>query len=352
MRIVRAALIATILSLPLIGTQLLAISAQDLPSAAAASSKQVVDMAGRKVSLPKQINRIVTVGAVPVLNSFIFAMGEGDKIANGLPTSFSSSRYKYQARFAPALAAKPKLQAGNSAPDLEELLKLNPDVIFTMDLVTADSLSRRGMPTVFLSWRQPKDVMELMRLVGEVLNKPAMADKYVKYFEATLQSVSSIVARIPREQRPRVLYCSLRRLTQDHLIAEWWIEAAGGISVTNAGHRQMEAFSFSPEHMLLWNPDVLIVASPDDLEQLKQDERFSRLKAVQTHRVYVAPIGAHLWANRTSELPLMLLWSAQKFYPIQCKNLDMVREMLIFYKRFFGYTMAEAEAKEILSGTF
>ena len=52
-------------------------------------------------------------------------------------------------------------------------------------------------------------------------------------------------------------------LTQPRLIAEWWIPAAGGISVTNDG-RTAESKTFSLEQLIAWDPDILIVTEPKE----------------------------------------------------------------------------------------
>ncbi len=328
-------------------------AAKDQQSVRIAEGKRLVtDMVGRTVAVPKQVKRIVTLGPVPVLNSFIFALGEADKIVNGLPSFARSPHYKYQTLFAPALAHQPEIQGSIGGPfDIEALVKARPDVIFTMDRLTADKLEKRGFAVVVLSWREPDDVKQLMRLVGEVLDRQQAANEYVKYFDDTVTRVRQVVSRIPKEQRPKVLYCNIRGLTQPHLIAEWWIETAGGISVTNNG-RKMENFTFSLEQMLAWNPDVMIVSSQEDVKEVYQDRRFLTIKAVKSHRVFVAPVAAHLWANRTVEQPLTVLWAAKIFYAEQFKNLNLLKEMEYFYGRFFHYRMSDLEAQEILDRKF
>jgi iron complex transport system substrate-binding protein len=306
-------------------------------------------MAGRKVTVPARIDRIATLGPVPVISGFLFAFGEGGKIVNGLPEFARSPRYRFQAVFAPSIANKPIMQGAGREPRIEEFLKAAPDVAFTMDQETAKILQRNGIPAVFLAWRQPEDVRQVMRLMGEVLDKPAIANDYIRYFDDTTRRVREALEKVPRAERPRVLYCNLKRLTQDQLIGEWWIETAGGISVTNNG-RAVESYAFSMEQLFAWNPDILILANTDDLKQLHADSRFAGLKAMASRRVYVAPIGAHLWSNRTVEQPLTLLWAAQIFAPDRFKGLDIVKEMQSFYSRFFHYRMTEAEARAILSG--
>ena len=86
---------------------------------------------------------------------------------------------------------------------------------------------------------------------------------------------------------------------------------------------------------------ILLVSGPEDLKEVYEDRRFLAIKAVKSRRVYVAPCAAHLWANRTVEQPLTVLWAAKIFYPELFKNLDLVKEMEYFYGRFFHYRMSD-----------
>ena len=82
-----------------------------------------------------------------------------------------------------------------------------------------------------------------------------------------------------------------------------------GVSVTQDG-RTAESRTFALEQVLLWNPDILIVTAPEDVKRVYTDPTLRQLKAAQHQRVYVAPVGAHTWANRTAEQPLTVLWAA------------------------------------------
>jgi iron complex transport system substrate-binding protein len=311
-------------------------------------SRAVTDMTGRTVVVPRQIHSIATLGAVPVINGFLFAFGAGDKIVNGLPDFARTPRFKYQTVFAPSLAARPRMQAGGRQPDLERLNAAAPDVAFTMDRESAEILARgSAIPTVVLTWRQPDDVKQLMSLMGEIFDRPAAASQYISYFDETVHRVTRIVATIPDDRRPHVLYCTLRRLTQEQLISEWWIATAGGRSVTDST-RVTESYTFTLEQLFAWDPDILMLSSADDLKELHEDPRYSHLRAVQHHQVFVAPTGAHQWANRTIEQPLTLLWAAKHFFPNEFQDVDMVGEMKGFYDRIFHFTMTDGQAQEIL----
>jgi iron complex transport system substrate-binding protein len=316
---------------------------------ARAADRVVTDMARRRVSLPARIDRVVTLGSLPVLNSFVFTMGEGRTLVNGL-ADFARPHWKYQTLFAPNLAGAPTMQLPNREPNVEAILLARPDVVLTMHRESVAPLEARGVNVIFLAWRAPEDVKACMTLLGEVFGKPEVAARYRGYFDATLQRVAEALRPLAAAERPRVLYLQPATLTQPRLIAEWWIAAAGGISVTADG-RIAESRTFSMEQVLLWDPDILIVTEPKDVLLVSNDRRFRQIKAVRESRVHVVPVGAHTWSNRTAEQPLTVLWAAKTFHPARFPTLDLAAETAWFYRAFFDQALSEADMREILSGT-
>lgn len=314
----------------------------------AVPSRVLTDMAGDQIALPIRVERIATVGPVPVLNSLVFAVGEGPRIINGLGRFAKMRRWNYQTVFAPHLSGQPSLQNVDYTPNLESLLQLAPDAVLTMDRASAQTLRHAGLAAFYLAWRQPEDVKEAVRLIGRILDKPQAAERYATRFDAIL---TGVVTRLRQgaPARPRVLYFSPTTLTQPHLVAEWWIRVAGGDSVTDNG-RSIESHSFSMEQLLAWDPDILIVSSYEDAEAVRREPRFAALKAVRAGRVLVAPCGAHTWGNRTSEQPLTVLWAAKNFHPKLFANVDLVAETRRFYQDIFGVTLSTAQVGEILAG--
>jgi len=66
---------------------------------AATSPRSVIDMAGRTVPLPDSVERVVAVGSVPVIHSFILTMGKAETIVNGLPLFAQGKRYHFHRLF-------------------------------------------------------------------------------------------------------------------------------------------------------------------------------------------------------------------------------------------------------------
>lgn len=309
----------------------------------------ITDMESRKVEIPKEIKSVATVGSVPVINSFVMCLGEGDKIINGLPDFVKMPKWKYQIVFAPNLKDKEVLQDQNKGPDVEKLLAAKPDVVLTMDKSTADTLDSKGIKTVVLNWKDVDDVEPLMTLLGEIFGKEDKAKEYAKYFNDTVKKAEDLTRNISEDKKITAMYTSVSDLSQPHLIAEWWIKAAGGVSVTDDG-RIEETLTYSIEQLLDWNPDVIIVSNKKDIEELKNDDRLSTLKAVKNDKVYVTPTGAHVWANRTIEQPLTVLWTLNKLYPEKYSQEELVKDVGGFYKTFFNTELTEDQIQEIISG--
>lgn len=312
-------------------------------------SHTIVDMAGREVVLPVDIERIAAVGPVPVINTFIFTLGEGDKIVNGLPGFAQSERWKYQTIFAPHLADLPSIQQSRTDPTIEELIKLEPDVVFTMDEQLAEAVANANLNAVCLAWNEPEDVKETMTLVGKVLNQEEKAKEYNKYFDTTLEKVSKKVSTIPEEQKTRVLYANIESMSAPHEISDWWIEKAGGTSVVKP-ERTDPKMAISMELLLKWDPQIMVVSTPQDVKLVGDDARYNKISAVANKQVYPTPMGAHVWAHRTAEQPLMLMWAAKTFHPEVFKDLDLEQEIIDYYETFYGKTLNKAEVKEILAG--
>lgn len=314
-------------------------------------TKSVVDMAGRTVVLPRNVNRIATVGSVPVLNGYLFALGAGEKIVNSLPPRFTQSdRWWLQTAIAPYLVDRPVLQGqANSEVGLETLVRLSPDVVVTMNLLGIKAIETARIPVVYLEWADTSDIRKNMEILGCVVDRMPRSEDYLRYFDATMDRIRRILAGVAKNSRPKALYFNPKTMTAPLLIANWWIEEAGGVSVTAAMARGGNA-RYSHEQVLAWNPDIFIVNTPEQVAEVYQDKRFSKINAVRNGKVYATPIGAHSWGQRTIEQPLTVLWAAKLFHPELFAQVDMENEVRTFYRRFFEYELSGENIRSILTG--
>lgn len=315
--------------------------------AAPAAERTITDMAGRTVTIPAQIEKIGTFGSVGVLNAFVELMGEGSKICNDMPESFTKNdNWKLQYEFAPQIKGAPIFEA-NKEISMETVLATKPDVCFTMTKETAELLEKNGISAVYLAWSEIDDVKKAVTLMGEVLNKQETAEDYIKYFDEKLARAQELTKGIA--DKKTVLYGSVTTLTQPHKIAEWWIAQAGGVSVTDDGRKE-DTLTYTLEDLLKWNPQAMILTDKAQIAEIEGDSRFANVTAVKDKALYVTPTVAHVWGNRTVEQPLTIFWAMNKLYPDIMSRDELTKEIKYFYSHFFLYEMSDAQIAEIIDG--
>jgi iron complex transport system substrate-binding protein len=315
----------------------------------------VVDMVGRNVAIPDEPRRVVTIGAAPILNTFVFALGMGETIANGLPATARANQKdccRFQGVFAPQLNECVSVEAGDGGVDMETLLLLRPDLIVTGMKRYLDVLKPVGIPVIYVEIGAKEDRNgEIMALLGKVYHREREADAYIRYSNSVARRVRARISDIPEKKRTRVLYCNFKSLTQSSPTADWLIVAAGGISLAKGGLLRQGVRVLSPEHVLAWDPDIWIVSTPGDIAMVYRDSRFQSIRAVRDGRVFSVPVGSLRWSHPTAEKPLGILWAARLFYPERFKDLNIEKETRDFYGTFFGYRLTEGQIREILTGT-
>ena len=64
-----------------------------------------------------------------------------------------------------------------------------------MNSQSVDTLESNGIPVVFLSWKDPEDIKEAVKVLGEVFDNQKRAEEYVEYFDSTISKVRDTVSK-------------------------------------------------------------------------------------------------------------------------------------------------------------
>lgn len=311
------------------------------------STITVTDMAGREVTIPNEVKSVATFGSVGVLNAFVECMGKGDLIVNQMPANFTKNdNWAMQYKFAPQIADGPVLETADGV-DIEATLLLKPDLCVTMTEETAQQLEENGLACVVLSWNDPEDVKLAVTLMGEVLDAQDRAAEYNQYFDDMVAKAAERTGALAEEDRVKAIYGDVESLTNPHVISEWWIETAGGISVTKEAHTK-NSLEYTREDLLLWNPQV-IFSSNHDVDAIRADANIADLTAIVEDRIYVVPTVAHVWGNRTVEQPLTVMWAMNRMYPDLYADDELAQDIHDFYSNFFKYDMTDEEVQGIIN---
>jgi iron complex transport system substrate-binding protein len=172
--------------------------------------------------------------------------------------------------------------------------------------------------------------------LGQIFGKQDVAVDYIEYFNNKVAEAESLTAGLAEENKKKVLYGSITSYTQPHAIAEWWIDKAGGISVTAEG-RDLEvvaSFTYTLEDLLMWNPDVMVTTTDTMSAELLAMDTLSGINANKNNEIYYIPTDAHVWGNRTPEQPLTVSGYEQALSDIMPTE-TLMEEIRYFYSHFF-----------------
>lgn len=317
---------------------------------AAGETHVVTDMAGREVELPTEINSIATFGSIGVINAFVELMGSGDKICNDMTANFTKSdKWAMQYEFAPQIKGAPVLQNADGEIQMEDVLALNPDLCLVMQKNLIEPLESNGLNVIYFEWKQTDDVKTAVTLMGEVLGQQELAADYLTYFDDMTKEAEEKTASLSDDEKKNVLYGNVDKLTQPHVIAEWWMSEAGGNSVTKDSWTEDGSdCTYTQEDVLKWNPDVMIMTDASSIDAVKENSLYSEINAVVNDQMYVIPTVAHVWGNRTVEQPLTVFWTMNKLYPELETTEDLTEKIQYFYSHFFKYEMSDDQIKAII----
>jgi iron complex transport system substrate-binding protein len=167
--------------------------AQGEPPANGAFTRAFTDEAGRRVNVPSHVNRIVSLA--PNLTEIVFALKEENHLAGD--TDFCD--------YPPEAAQKPHV-GGPVNPNLEEIVKLHPDLILATSInrrETVDALDRLGLPAYITDPHSVDEMIASVERLGSVLG----ADKSAAALAGDLRArLADLDRRLAGAAPRRVLF--------------------------------------------------------------------------------------------------------------------------------------------------
>jgi iron complex transport system substrate-binding protein len=314
------------------------------------TERKIIDVDGRVITLDKKIEGVVTIGGAPATNAFLFAMGKADLIKNGV-TDNGLKRFpvwKHQTYFHKKLYDLPQVSSNppDWNPNFEVLLSMDFDIGFVNSTIMADQLEAKGIKAVVINSRTPDNVRKTMLFLGELFQEEERVANYLDYFDSKLKIIATIT-NDSKFKKKKAIYARLDNMTTSMISSTNELLSQAG-AITPTSDVIVENASLNIENLLIWNPDVLFVWSPNDIKIAYSDVRLKNLTAVKNKEVYVVPMGAYLWTFNSPEQPLAALWCAQKMYPESFKHIDIHLEAKRFYKEFMNEELTDEQLTSIL----
>ncbi len=319
----------------------------------------VQDQAGRTVTIKKKYERVAFSSVRPLPATYFAVTGNIDTLVGMNPSSRSAALASMFVILCPEIANVPTNFIVNNDTNIEELMKLNPEVVFCLNKNTDEinALEAAGITAVGLE-TNGTDPIELFAawadLIGQVMGEQNRAKAIIEESRKAAQEVKDIAKTITDKKKVMFLYRDeggTLQVAGSNLYSQYWIETIGAENVAKDCNNVTEV---SMEQIMQWNPEYIFITTftkcqPDDLYNNKiEGQDWSGIKAVQDGHVYKDPLGIYRWFTPTSDSALMLKWIASKTYPEYYKY-DMEKEVRDYYKTFYGYELSDKELNMVFN---
>ena len=322
-----------------------------LSLSAAESARSITDMKGVKVSVPEKVEKIAALWNAN--NEIILAIGGMDKV---VATTDLIKTNKWFEHVYPKLKNLPAALNGKDL-QIEELVKLAPDVVIVFNKNYQDELIKNGFSAVNLIFRDYPDMEKSIYATAEVIGTDdarKKAEKLANKIHDNSEFVTARTKNIPDAKRPKVLHllggANLLKIDGTNTIQNTWIKLGGGV---NAIQTEGSMIEVSAEEIINANPDIIIVGGNDtdaQIKKIKEHPAFSGSNAVKNGKVYGNPKGVFSWDRYGAENVLQILWAAKTIQPDLFKDVDIKAKTKEFYKEFLNHDLSDTEYGYILKG--
>lgn len=312
---------------------------------ASAWAVTVVDQAGRTVRVPLP-SRVASVFGVAT--AYVYALGGGDLLVGarylGIPDSPLARGV--MGRLDPEWEKK----AFPGDATVETLVALRADLVLagTRHLALVRLLEEVDMPAVVYAPETFDSVREAIGISGAILGREGEASRLVAFFDEVLAEVGRAVPASAAALRVLFVGTERLRVAAGGMYQARLIALAGGQSAAD-GLSGASWHNVSPEQILLWNPDVVVIAPYGSVvpQDYLADPVFSAIGAVRTGRVYKMPQLLFAWDTPIPESVLGVVWLAERLHPGRLAV--TLRELATrFYREFYGIELATDELVGII----
>lgn len=327
-----------------------------------AETREITDMAGRKVTVPTAENIESVFSAGPVAAIFLYMVAP-DKLLgwnyelNDVEKSIILDKYQDLPNF-----------GMGDAVNYEAVIAANPTIAINSGKINdamvsdCDALSESlGIPVVAVD-NELNNSAEAFRFMGELLGVEDHAEELAQYAEQVFTDINAL-SDIPEEKKVSVYFGngedSLETAPRGSQHAQI-LDAINAVNVADLELGDGSRVQISAEQLLAWDPDVIVVngepkadkSGNSAAEDILSNPDYASLKAVQDQKVYGTPNAPFSWVDRPAG-PNRLIgmrWFSALIYPeyIKCDNNEEIHK---FFDLFYHVDLSDEQLENVLKGT-
>lgn len=333
------------------------------------STRIIIDHDGEQIEIPSVVNRVAVVSIWPLPSVTAVFCGGTQKLAGIPPASLSAAKSGILGELYPEILSLPTNYTNGSDLNVEELLKLNPDVVFcsSREPKTKEILKQAGIPAIGFSvnnWNY--NILETyshwIELLSQIFPEYAKTDKVTDYSNMVYQEIQEKVKNIPESEKKKVLflfnYNEKTIVTSGKLFfGQFWCDATGSKNVAEEVASENANAAINMEQIYVWNPDVILItnftpATPETLyDNALQGYDWTPVKAVQNKCVYKMPLGTYRSYTPSTDTPCTLLWMAQKIYPELFSDINLIECVKEYYIDLYSIYLTDQQIERMYNQT-
>ena len=374
-----------------------------------AETREITDMAGRKVTVPAAENIESVFSTGPVAAIFLYMVAP-DKLLgwnyelNDVEKSIILDKYQDLPNF-----------GMGDAVNYEAVIAANPTIAINSGKINdamvsdCDALSESlGIPVVAVD-NELNNSAEAFRFMGELLGVEDHAEELAQYAEQVFTDINAL-SDIPEEKKVSVYFGNgedsletaprgsqhaeelaqyaeqvftdinaLSDIPEEKKVSVYFgngedsletaprgsqhaqiLDAINAVNVADLELGDGSRVQISAEQLLAWDPDVIVVngepkadkSGSSAAEDILSNPDYASLKAVQDQKVYGTPNAPFSWVDRPAG-PNRLIgmrWFSALIYPeyIKC---DINEEIHKFFDLFYHVDLSDEQLENVLKGT-
>lgn len=330
-----------------------------------ALAREIIDMAGRKVTIPDQLQKIY---APEIIGEYMMIPLAPDLLC-GLVRPLDRFHPNAALMIPEAVRELPIIGSLGDGSQMgsnpEILMAFKPDLAIWVKADTPqeqsataergpEMLDKIGIPYIYIQARNLREYPKAYRFLGDILGREERAEELAGYIENVLAENDRIVAQVQPEKRPKIYYAvgaDGLTTTGRHSFRANLLLLAGNLNA----HANSDSISsapgetgynkISPEMVMSYAPDIIFAFDKPFYDNVYNNPAWKHVKAVQNKQVYMIPWAPFNWFDRPPASfmgAIGLQFILSKAYPEHYTR-DIVEEARKFCKLFFNADLSYEE---------
>ncbi len=342
----------------------------------AATTREIVDLAGRKVLIPLEPQRIAAMTGPSY--EMVFMLGGADRIV--MTKSGHTTNYPLALLLNPDLANYAGVGANpSSSVNIEEYLKREIDlVIYYLNDNELQKFIAANVPAVVLTlnvspFASVEDVKNLtldeyiynatsaVEILADILGGDAVAEyeSWKQYNEEKIHMLNERTRDLTDDQLKTVYWGNTwgENILSSYTVMNRYYEirlAGGKLLGPELGGNFPE---ITTEQLFAWDPEIILIDNhgnyPDLVmnDMLKESSKWASLQAVQSKELHRIPAGV-FFMDKGTTTTLMLIWLATVIQPELFSDINLIEEIQYYFREFYEYELTDDQAQKILDGWY